>query len=197
MIKMKQKGSGIMIDVIRVMPIITLSAVVIGIFFMIKRSGKRKSKLDVIALPLIAVLISAASWLMNLGWYRVILLMLAISGFDIIIFFWSNVVAVPYIFDHRMFRIVNILYNITYIVFWVFFPDGIEGGTMYCFFGLVHNDLVSKIASVIAFLAAVINLLLFIWHTILVLILKLRKEKSEEILSHINLKQGELNNEQQ
>lgn len=181
------------------MPLIALTAFVMGIIFMFSRSENRKGKYKVIILPVLAVIFSVASCIFNFGWLRLLITATTSLWICIVVFFWSNVFAVPYLYEHRMMKIINLLYNITYIVFWLFLPDFGDMGPAYFFFTLIRHDFWAQIAGAIAVISGALNVLLFIWHTVLIIVLKCRKEKAmlDERKRDYELRQGTLNNEKQ
>ena len=144
-----------------------------------KKSGARYLKRMLILL-LSAVIIAAASWILNMGWYRFILTLLLVPFTHGIAFLFTNVLLVRHFDESRKLRILNLLFILSYVLVYVLSPDGGDIGEMYFFFGLIESDFWSNVASYVAGAAFCTHILSFILQIVEVGRIKKKKRSSEE-----------------
>ncbi len=137
----------------------------IWLFLKAKRiAHDRKISMKIpVLVSLVVILVAAVSWILNFGWFRVFLTIWMIPLIHAVIFFITNLFAVCYTDKSKTLKLLNRLFILTYILAYVFFPDGGDIGEAYFFFGLIHNDKLSYIAyavSHIIFLAHIVLLIL-------------------------------------
>ncbi len=89
---------------------------------------------------ILCILIVAASWILNMGWYRLILTWLTVPFIHPIIFAVINGKALPNLIYSAKLKIYTLITYITYVLMYAFFPDGGDVGSAYVFFGLISND---------------------------------------------------------
>ena len=137
----------------------------------IKNGDKTKLKYTLVAG--IFVIIAIISWILNMGWLRVIMTIYAVPIIHTIAFIIINIFSLSYINKSvKLKRYVDLTY-ITYLVSYLLFSDCADVGPMYVFFGLIHNDDVAYISYTISSIAFIGNI------TLLVLqITELRKLKN-------------------
>ena len=114
----------------------------------IKNGNKEKVIGDVISI--LCILIAVVSWITNMGWYRFIMMMIALPFIHAVAFFFINHFSVAYMNQFRMLKMIIIFSYIFYLTGYIFLPDGGDIGPMYVFFGLVHSDSIIELCFVIS-----------------------------------------------
>lgn len=109
-----------------------------------------------------SIIIAAASWIFNVGWFRFFMTILLVPIIHGIAFFLANMFFAKYTDRSLKMLRMNLLFIITYLIAYLFMPDGGDIGEMYFFFGLIHNDMLSKIAFLISSSAAIGHIVLFV-----------------------------------
>ena len=151
-----------------------------GITFLIyklatKKHMKKPHKAFVIV-PFVILIISVAAYILNMGWYRVILLIFPIAPLHGILFFFTSLYASDHASSNRTtltFSLINyILFPMTYILL----PDFEDIGGTYMFFGLIKNDAIINAASPVAVLSFIASVALILLQLITTFTLK-RKER--------------------
>ena len=119
------------------------------------------------------------SWIFNIGWYRLILTFLAFPVIHYVLFAIINGKAMLKLFLSKKLKIYTLLSYVTYIIFYLSFPDGGDYGPMYVFFGLINNNNTAKIAGALCLIS-------FIAHTIIAILqlIEIGKIKSNESLTN-------------
>ncbi len=140
--------------------VVVLGGAIWGVVRAIKKGSKYRAFL--IVLSLLCILIAAASWIFNMGWYRFILTFLLAPFIHAIIFFIVNFFMAPAAERSRSVKILNLFFCLTYLAMYLLFPDGGDHGPMYFFFGLVRNDVLSAVAMGVAFLAFAAHIALLV-----------------------------------
>ena len=113
-----------------------------------------------------SIFITAVSWVLNFGWIRFVMTFLLIPIIHGIVYFLANLFFSKYIDKSSKMSKLNLFFIIIYVTAYVFMPDGADVGGMYFFFGLIHNDTLSSIASFIADIAGIGHIVLFIMQII-------------------------------
>ena len=114
-----------------------------------KADNSTRHKKSVIR-SLVLMGIVAVSWIFNMGWIRFFLTIVSAPLIHGIVFFLVNMFVAGYMDKSRGVVNLNSLFMITYILSYLLFPDGSDTGEMYFFFGLIHNDTLSGIASILS-----------------------------------------------
>lgn len=142
----------------------SIVVVVGGSIWGMLRAGKINSsnKKKVILLSILATFIAAVSWILNMGWIRLIMTFLLIPFIHVIIFFSTNLFMSSYVDKSRNIKILNLLFIMTYSLIYIFLPDAGDYGEMYFLFGLIHSDLLSNIACGIAGVSFLGHIVLFV-----------------------------------
>ena len=130
------------------------------IYYMVKKSDRHSNA--VILTSLILVVIAAVSWILNAGWLRVFLTVVGAPFLHSIVFIVMSVFASKHARDSRRIRIASIVYQLTYILSYLCFPDGGDIGGMYFFFGLIHNDVLVSTAFFICIMSLISHFIVFI-----------------------------------
>ena len=115
---------------------------------------------------ILCILIVAASWILNMGWYRVILTWLTVPFVHPVIFAIINAKALPNLIHSAKLRVYTLITYITYVLMYAFFPDGGDVGSAYVFFGLINNSTAVHILSILS----TVSLVAYIVFTILQII---------------------------
>lgn len=75
-------------------------------------------------------------------------------------------------------RIINFLFIITYLIFWILLPDGGDIGPSYCLFNLVRNDDFTDVAFAVSGIAGTAHIVLFGLQ--IIQFVKLKKKKASK-----------------
>ncbi len=112
---------------------------------------------------IMCILIVTASWILNMGWYRVILTWLAVPFVHPVIFAVINSKALPNLIYSAKLKIYTLITYITYVLMYAFLPDGGDVGSTYVFFGLINNGTAVHILAILS----TVSLVAYIVFTIL------------------------------
>lgn len=115
---------------------------------------------------ILCLLVMVASWILNIGWFRLILTWLAFPIIHFVLFAILNGKAMLKLFLSQKLKIYTLLSYATYIISYLFLPDGGDYGPMYVFFGLLHNDIAAYIASVICEISFIAHIIISIFQLI-------------------------------
>lgn len=137
-----------LLNYLRYILIIAVTVVIVasGTIWGILKCRNSNHKKKIIFLSIIAIFIAAASWVMNIGWLRFIMTVMLIPFIHAIIFFLFNLFMASYADKAKNIKTLNLLFIMTYLLLYIFLPDGADSGETYFFFGLIHNDSLSNIA---------------------------------------------------
>ena len=137
--------------------------VIQGIRYIIRSYKQAKFNDDSMAkkwltVTILCVVIMLLSWIFNMGWYRVILTWIPLPLIHTIIFLRLNIKASYKVSSYKSLGKYMVLSCITYLLPYLFFPDGGDLGEMYLFFGLIRNNTVANIMVYIASIALSLNI---------------------------------------
>ena len=124
---------------------------------------------------IMCILIVAVSWILNIGWYRVILTWLAVPFVHPVIFAVINGKALPRLIYSAKLKAYTLFTYITYVLMYVFFPDGGDTGSSYVFFGLIYDGAAVQILGILS----TVSLIAYIIFTILQIIENVKLKKIE------------------
>ena len=151
-------GAGTILAILTV-----IAAIVFAIFRLVaSRHIQKPRKLDII-LPLILWLLAAAAFILNIGWFRVFLIVFGIAPLHAILFLLSSFYSADVISESRAIRIYSIISYVTYPLSYMLLPDGGDYGGAYMFFSIIKNEVVVNIASVLVapcFIASAVFIIL-------------------------------------
>lgn len=120
-----------------------------------KRKTGVSIKLKCNIISIVCTVVVAASYILNIGWLRLIGIWLGIPFIHSSIFVLSNSLAT----DYFVFLKKNIILSyITYFLGYALLPDFTVTGT-HVFFGLIHNDMIILVCGVVAQIALVVNII--------------------------------------
>lgn len=122
---------------------------------------------------IMCILIVAASWILNIGWLRFILILLAVPFIHPVIFTVINAMAIPNVIYSARLKVYTLITDITYVLMYAFFPDGGDTGPMYVFFGLIKNDSAVHVLSIFS----AVSLIVYIIFTTLQIIETVKTQK--------------------
>lgn len=146
---------------------ISATGIFTGIFILVKsiissKKNENHIKLKYNLVAILFVIIAIASWVLNMGWLRFILTFLAVPIIHTIAFMIINNFSLSYIDKSVKLKKYVVLTYITYLVGYLLLPDGGDLGSMYVFFGLIHNDVVASISYNISSIVFIGNIVLLI-----------------------------------
>ncbi|MBQ8541675.1 MAG: hypothetical protein IJ435_09420 [Clostridia bacterium] len=147
--------------IVVVMVVVIVGGAAMAIIKSIKNHSAEQR--NIIILTLISLFIAALSWVLNIGWLRVIMTFMLVPFIHAIVFFVVNFSAAKFVSQSPKIKKLNLFFIITYLLLYIFLPDGGDVGGLYLFFGLIHNDIlayVGEFVSSVAFVAHVVFLIM-------------------------------------
>ncbi|MFA7636636.1 MAG: hypothetical protein WCX81_02615 [Monoglobales bacterium] len=150
-----------------------IGSVVWAIVKLFKKNSSNKSVVKAVVASVLSMLLCGATWIFNMGWYRFIMMFSLIPYFHVAVFFIINILAAKYKQHSRKLSIMNVLFFVTYIAFYIFLPDGGDIGGAYAFFGLIHDEVLINNCYLISFVAILAHIVLLILQ--IIKIIKIRK----------------------
>lgn len=155
--------------------IIAVVVVLSGTIWAIIKSNREGNsiKIKVIITSVLCIVIAGVSWILNFGWIRFIMTFMLIPFIHAIVFFLINLFTSFHINKSNNLKLFNFLYCITYLLAYLFLPDGGDVGGMYVFFGLIHSDWFVDISGSISTFAFICNIVLSVLQ--IIYLLKARK----------------------
>ena len=166
------KLSGLLIQAIGIMILLAIiSGFVFGIVFLIRLllkmiKLKQPRIITYYVIMILCILIVAASWILNMGWYRVFLTWLTVPFVHPVIFAVINGKVLPNLIHSAKLKAYTLTTYITYVLMYAFFPDGGDIGSAYVFFGLINNDVVVRILGLLSIVCLVTYILFTIFQII-------------------------------
>ncbi|MBQ7097214.1 MAG: hypothetical protein IJN96_03980 [Clostridia bacterium] len=137
-------------------------------------------RIKMILLSLLSIVIVAISWLMNFGLVRLFCTLILIPFVHAVIVFAICAVASNYVIKKKI-RVHNFLFQLTYILSNVFFPDADDLDSR-MFFGLIENDFMCNLGIVISVILLIVHIVLLISQIIEIN----RTDKAEMFFEAIN-----------
>lgn len=110
-------------------------------------------------LMILCLFVMIPSWIFNIGWYRLILTFLAFPFVHYVLFAIINGKSMLKLFSSKKLKYYIWISFSTYIISYLSFPDGGDYGPMYVFFGLINNNHVINIASVLCATSFIIHVI--------------------------------------
>ena len=107
-----------------------------------------RSKLNL--LSIVFILVAAASWVLNVGWLRVILTLFLAPVFHAVLFFVGNHFCARYIPQNKWLKLVTGCSYVTYLLLYLLLPDFGDVRPGYLFFHLIENDMAASVCMVIS-----------------------------------------------
>lgn len=141
--------------------VFVVGVTILGIIRIIKKDSFNKATRIIVAIA--DLVIVAVSWILNLGWVRFVMMILLIPFVHGIIFLLTNLFISKYADTSKKIRVLNLLFGITFLLTYIFLPDGDDKGTMYFFFGQIQDKLLlgtAQTISIIAFLGHIVSFVL-------------------------------------
>ena len=140
---------------------------VFGVIFLVRfffklKKLKNSTILIYYIFMILCLLVMIASWLLNMGWIRVILTWLAFPIYHSVAFVIINCKSLPKLIYSAKLKIYTLISYVAFFSAYAFLPDGGDIGEMPVFFGLLHNNTIASIAGVISVLSFVANILFMI-----------------------------------
>lgn len=153
---------------------VLIAGVVLIIRFLVKRQKQKKQfQANVkkpalkwrIMLPL-TVIVMVASWIFNMGWFRIILMWVPLPLVHTIVFWVLNRKLATFASTFKELEKYIVISCVTYLLPYLLFPDGGDVGEGYLFFGLIRNDIVFNIALYMTPIAFSASIAVLIWEYI-------------------------------
>ena len=142
---------------------------------LIKKNNLVKNKRPLV-LSIICIIIATASLVLNMGWIRFGMIFMLIPIIQPILFLMTNLYASEFFAESPRLRIINFLFIITYLIFWVLLPDGGDIGPSYCLFNLVRNDDFTDVAFAVSWIVGTAHIVFFVLQ--IIQFVKLKKKKT-------------------
>lgn len=158
--------------------VVAIVVIVGGVIFAIVKARKNNfpNSKKIIVCTFVSIIIAAVSWILNFGWIRFFMTFLLVPIIHGIVYFLVNLFFAKYTDQSPKMSRLNLLFIITYLIAYLLMPDGGDVGGMYFFFGLIHNDVLSGIASFISSIAVIGHIVLFVMQ-----IVEIRKIKKTNL----------------
>lgn len=150
--------------IVVVMIVVIVGGTVWAIIKSIKKNSAEQRR--VIILTWISLFVAALSWVLNIGWLRIIMTFLLAPFIHAIVFFAINFSVAKYVSQSPKIKKLNLFFIITYLLLYIFLPDGGDVGGLYLFFGLIHNDTLAYVGEFISSLAFVAHVVFLIMQVI-------------------------------
>jgi hypothetical protein len=93
-----------------------------------------------------SIIVMLVSWILNLGWFRVVLTWICFPIIHAIIFGIVNGKALKKLHLSAKLRVYTVVSYVTYLISYLSFPDAGDYGPPYAFFGLIRNSNILYIA---------------------------------------------------
>ncbi len=107
-----------------------------------------RSKLNILSAVLI--LVAAASWVLNIGWLRVILTWFLAPVSHAALFFLGNHFCAKYISENKWLKLVTVCSYVIYLSLYLLLPDFGDVGQGYLFFHLIESNVAASVCMVIS-----------------------------------------------
>ena len=130
---------------------------IIKIIQLMKKNNLLKNK-KALFVSIACIIIATASLVLNMGWLRFGMIFMLIPVIQPILFLVINLYASQFFAESRILRITNILFIVTYLIFWILLPDFGDMGPTYCLFNLVRNDAFTSMAFVVSGIAGITHI---------------------------------------
>ena len=128
-------------------------------------------------LSAVLTLVMFASWLFNMGWYRVVGSWLLIPIFHPLWLFFTNNIATVFISKNKIIKYPLIAVNITFLLPHLLIYDGGDMGEAYIFFHLIENNRIAAISTCFGIVALLLHIVAIITVIVLVIIQAFKKAK--------------------
>ena len=129
-----------------------------------------------LVLSIICIIIATASLVLNMGWIRFGMIFMLIPIIQPILFLMTNLYASQFFVESPRLRIINFLFIITYLIFWVLLPDGGDIGPSYCLFNLVRNEVFTDVAFAVSWIVGTAHIVFFVLQ--IIQFVKFKKKKT-------------------
>lgn len=147
--------------------VLVVGVTIVGIIRIIKKGSFNKATRIIVTM--IDLIIVAISWMLNFGLIRFLMMFLLIPFVHGIIFLLTNIFISKYADKSKKIKILNLLFGITFLLAYIFMPDGDDTGMMYFFFGQIQDELLlgtAQTISIITFLGHLVTFILQIIYAV-------------------------------
>lgn len=143
--------------------IVIFVAVLAGLVIATVKTLKGRTKYTFfILLSVFSILIAGVSWVLNMGWFRFFMTFLLVPFIHAFLVYIISLLSVKFYDRAAKFKLFNLIFLASYLFAYMFFPDGGDYGPMYCFFGLIKNDIFTSISYYISVAALMLHIVMFI-----------------------------------
>ena len=125
-------------------------------------------------LSAVLTLVMFASWIFNMGWYRVFGSWLLIPIFHPLWLFFTNNIATVFISKNKIIKYPLIAVNITFLLPHLLICDGGDMGEAYIFFHLIENSRIAEISTYFGIIALLLHIAAIITVIVLIIIQSLK-----------------------
>ena len=154
-------------------PFLSFCAITVNNFIVDKKQNHKISLKSIYPLSaLIAIIISVASYITNLGYIRVI--MFIPMYLHTLLFFFITYGAAGYTKASKAMKTIILISLISYPVANILLPDNALYGYDYAFFGLIGNKTATSLCSIISVIGYFINIISLVSQVVLWLVTKKR-----------------------
>lgn len=150
-----------------------LSAILLGIvaicrliFKLATKNAPKTPNKFFIIMPFVILFISAAAFILNMGWIRVALVFSLIGPAQAVFFLFSSFYSSAFATRSRTILTFTIINYIAYPAIYLLLPDGGDIGGAYMFFALIKSDMALEIGSLLAPLFFIVSLVSGIVQTV-------------------------------
>lgn len=144
-------------------------AIIKTVKFLRENSFRGKGKMIIISV--ISILIMASSWVINMGWLRLILTFLLIPVIHILAFFLMNLYSSKYFEKSKKLKVLNVFFVMTFLACHLFMAD-FDDVSIYAFYRLIRDERLLSITGQVSFTSFFAHIVLFI-----VQVIEIRKLK--------------------
>lgn len=136
-----------------------------------------KLKLNLLSILFIAVML--ASWLLNLGWLRLVLTYTLFPVIHSVIFFLGNNFSAKYIAENKAVKYITISSYATFLLPHILMPDTSYIGEAYIFFHIIETNTIVDVCTKLGLLTFAVHIALVFAQYILCICL--RRKHSREV----------------
>lgn len=172
-------GSYVFSMILGIAQFVAITGLIIwGIVKSIKLLKKNKlvKRKKTLVLSIICIIIATASLVLNMGWIRFCMIFMLIPIIQPILFLMANLYASQFFDKSPRLRVINFLFIITYLIFWILLPDSGDTGPSYCLFNLIRNEDFTDVAFAVSWIVGIAHIVFFVMQ--IIQFAKLKKEKT-------------------
>lgn len=124
------------------------------------RTNGNKSKIKQNIACMVCIIVTTVSWILNLGWNRIMLFMFGMPATYALVFILVNDFAASYSSKAPRLKVYTVLSYITYLFSFLLFPDCGDYPPAYVFFGLIGDVNAVRLAGRLCIEFFIINIII-------------------------------------